>query len=418
MPTTRPPGIYDPNETRPQLERAHDLETALRAVLRGSARVAPAVRKALAAAGLVPEQMRLADLERIPVTRKESLPDQQAYALPFGGWLARPISDVRRIFVSPGPIYEPQGPGPDYWGFAPALYAAGFRAGDVVLNSFSYHLTPAGHMFDSALEALGCVAVPTGVGNTEIQVRTLLDLHASGFIGTPSFLATLLGRLTELGHRSPLEVAFVSGEPLPDALRREVEEGYGVRLSQGYATADVGLIAYECPLRTGLHVADRVLVEVVDPTTGVRRPDGELGEVVISALNAVYPLLRLGTGDLSRFVSGDCSCGRTAPRLERIIGRVGEAVKVRGLFLHPHDLDRALVRHPEVTRYQVVITRKGYQDELTVRVETNAADRDGLIVAVERSVRQLLRLRASVEVLPIGTLGKDEKKLVDQRVWT
>ncbi len=387
-------------------------------VLRRAAATASSLREALSAAGLIPEDARVADLERIPVTRKERLPGLQTQVPPFGGWLGRAMTDVRRIFVSPGPIYEPEGRIPDYWGFAPALFAVGFRAGDVVLNSFSYHLTPAGHMFDGALETLGCVVVPSGVGNTEIQVKTLLDLSATGFVGTPSFLATIVGRLVELGHRSPLQVAFVSGEPLSERLRQDVEEAHGLRISQGYATADVGLIAYECPLRTGLHVADRVLVEVVDPASGLRRPEGEVGEVVISYLNDLYPLLRLGTGDLSRFVQGDCACGRTAPRLEGIIGRVGDAVKVRGLFLHPHDLDRALARHPEVKRYQAVVTRADHHDELTVRVETDSAHPEALRTAVEESVREVLRLRASVEVLPVGTLGQDVKKLTDRRVWT
>jgi len=361
--------------------------------------------------------MRLADLERIPITRKERLPNLQAQVLPFGGWLGQAMGDVRRIFVSPGPIYEPEGRGPDYWRFAPALYAAGFRSGDVVLNSFSYHLTPAGHMIDGALEALGCVVVPAGVGNTEVQVKVLHDLSTTGFIGTPSFLAAILARVSTAGEKSPLQVAFVSGEPLSERLRKELEQAHGLRISQGYATADVGLIAYECPMRSGLHLTDRVIVEVVDPASGLHREEGELGEIVISHLNPLYPLLRLGTGDLSRFVPGPCACSRTAPRLQRIIGRVGEAVKVRGLFVHPHDLDRAMARHPEVRRYQAVVTRTGHQDELTVRVEASSSTAEALRTAVEESVREFLRLRATVEILPAGTLGEDEKMLVDRRTW-
>jgi len=417
-PVTRTAGVYDPAETRSATARARDIEATLRTVLRRTAATAPAVCNSLSTAGLVPEEARVADLERIPITRKEALPRLQAQGPAFGGWLGRPVGDVRRIFVSPGPIYEPEGRNDDYWGLAPALYAAGFRAGDIVLNTFSYHLTPAGHMFDGALEALGCVVVPSGVGNTEIQVKTVLDLSATGFIGTPSFLATIVGRLGELGRPSPLQVAFVSGEPLSERLRAELEDNHRLRISQGYATADVGLIAYECQLRTGLHLTDRTIVEVVDPATGQHRPEGELGEVVISYLSELYPLLRLGTGDLSRFVPGDCGCGRTAPRLERIIGRVGEAVKVRGLFLHPHDLERALARHPEIKQYRAVVTRTDHHDQLTVQVEAASADVKVLGDAVEESLREVLRLRASVEVLPIGALGEVEKRLIDQRVWT
>ncbi len=400
------------------MERIREQEAALRTIVQHAVTTAPAVREAFAAARLAPGDIHLADLERIPITRKEHLPARQAQALPFGGWLAQPLGDVRRIFVSPGPIYEPEGRSQDYWGFVPALYAAGFRAGDVVVNSFSYHLTPAGHMFDGALDVLGCVVVPAGVGNTEIQVKTLLDVAATAFIGTPSFLATVLRRLAELGHRSPIDVAFVSGEPLPETLRQELEEAYAVRISQGYATADVGLIAYECSERVGFHLADRVLVEIVDPATGARCSEGDPGEVVVSYLSELYPLLRLGTGDLSRSVRGPCACGRTAPRLERIIGRIGEAVKVRGLFLHPGELDRALARHPEVTRYQAVVTRTGVQDEVTVRVETGASNHEVLRAAIEETVRQIVRLRASIEVLAVGTLPQDAKKLVDRRVWT
>ncbi len=410
-------GIYDPAEIRPHPARIRAQEAALRAILERTAAAAPPVREALAEAGLAPKDVSFADLDRIRVTHKGALPRQQAQAPPFGGWLARPIDDVRRVYVSPGPIYEPEGRGRDYWGFAPALYAAGFRATDIVMNSFSYHLTPAGHMLDGALEALGCVVVPTGIGSTEIQATTLIDLAVSGFVGTPSFLATLLERVTGLGHRPALEVAFVSGEPLPAALRQQLEDGYGVRISQGYTTADVGLIAYECPVRAGLHLADRVIVEIVDPATGLRVPDGEAGEIVVTYLSDLYPLLRLGTGDLSRLTLGDCGCGRTASRLERILGRVGEAVKVRGLFIHPHDLDRAMARHPEVARYQAVVTRSGHHDELTVRVEANSVDRDRLATAVAESIRDVLRLRVVVEVSPAGTLRESDKKLLDQRTW-
>jgi phenylacetate-CoA ligase len=362
-----------------------------------------------------PDTLTLADLPRLPILRKESLPRKQAEQPLLAGWLAKPLADVRRLFVSPGPIYEPEGRVPDYWGFAPALFAAGFRRGDVVLNTFSYHLTPAGAMFDGGLEELGCVVVPTGVGNVEIQVQTLRDTRARGFIGTPSFLALVLGKQSEQGARSSLEVAYVSGEPLSETLRHDLERRHQVCISQAYATGDIGLIAYECPHRTGLHLAERVIVEIVAPAASAA-PIGETGEVVVTFLNDLYPLLRLGTGDLSRFVSGDCACGRTSARLERIIGRVGDAVKVRGIFLHPHDLERAIARHPEITRYQAVITQRDHQDELTVRVEAGAASAR-IAAQVAQSVRETTRLRAVVDVLPPGTLGSEEKHLVDKRTW-
>ncbi len=398
----------------PEQRRAAQ-EQALRRILRQAAGPAPAVRAALAAAGCSPDAVTLADLARLPVLPKESLPARQAAAPPFGGWLGAP-EQVRRIFVSPGPIYEPEGRRPDYWGFAPALYAAGFRRGDVVVNTFSYHLTPAGAMFDGALQALGCVVVPTGVGHLDIQVRTLQDLQAVGFIGTPGFLAAVLGHLGQSGGRSPLRRAFVSGEPLAESLRQDLEDRYGLRISQGYAIADVGLIAYECEQRSGLHVADRVVLELVDPATGAAIPDGEAGEVVVTFLEPLYPLLRLGTGDLARLAPGPCPCGRTAARLERILGRVGEAVKVRGIFLHPHELDSAVRRHPQVRRYQAVVSRRDHQDELVVRVEAEGAPAD-LPRAVADSIRETTRLRAVVEVVPPGTLGPDDARIVDRRRW-
>lgn len=407
--------VYDPAELQPASRRAGVQEAMLRRVVKRAAAGAPALRATLAAAGLSPETLTLADLARIPVLRKDTLPRRQAEAPPFGGWLARPLTDVRRIFASPGPIYEPEGRTPDYWGFAPALFAAGFRRGDVVLNSFSYHLTPAGAMLDGALEALGCVVVPTGVGNVEIQARTLVDVRARGFIGTPSFLAAVLSKAAEQAGRLPLEVAFVSGEPLPETLRRDLEHRHRLRISQAYAIGDIGLVAYECSERTGFHLAERVVVEIVDPAAGSPVIEGETGEVVVTFVNDLYPLLRLGTGDLSRVTAGVCTCGRTSARLERIVGRVGDAVKVRGIFLHSHDLERALARHPEVRRYQAVITRADHQDELTVRVE--AASPAPPAAAVAESIREATRLRAAVEILPPGTLEPEEKKIVDMRTW-
>ncbi len=407
--------VYDPAELQPASQRAAMQEATLRRIAERAAGGAPALRAVLAAAALNPEALTLADLARIPPLRKETLPRRQAVAPPFGGWLAKPLADVRRIFVSPGPIYDPEGSAQDYWGFAPALFAAGFRRGNVVLNTFSYHLTPAGAMFDGALETLGCVVVPTGVGNIEIQVKTLQDVRARGFIGTPSFLAAVLNRVSEQGTPSPLEVACVSGEPLPETLRRDLERRHRLRISQAYAVGDIGLIAYECAERSGLHLAERVIGEIADPTTGSPVAAGEMGEVVVTFLSDLYPLLRFATGDLSRLAAGECDCGRTSIRLERIFGRVGDAVKVRGIFLHPHDLDRALARHPEVTRYQVVITRRNHQDELVLRVEAPAGAH--LAEAVAESVREATRLRATVEVVRPGTLGSEEKKLVDKRTW-
>jgi len=339
-------------------------------------------------------------------------------APPLAGWLGVPLWELARLYRSPGPIFDPEGRNADYWRFAPALFAAGFRAGDVVLNTFSYHLTPAGHMFDGALRVMGCPVVPAGPGNTEVQVQLLDGLGVKGFVGTPSFLATLLEAAERAGAASRLRVAFVIAEMLSEPLRQRLEQRYGVRASQGYGTADVGSIAYECGARTGMHIARETIVELVDPQTGHAVAPGQPGEVVVTALNPVYPLLRLGTGDLAVMAGGSCPCGRTGPRLARILGRVGEAVKVRGMFVHPAELDRLVARHPQVRRYQAVVTRRDHRDEMLVRAEVEVQDLTaGLAERLRQSLSEGLRLRLEVELIAPGTLPADAGKVVDRRTW-
>jgi len=370
----------------------------------------PAGRAAVEAAGGLEGRRWPEDLARLPLLRKEALPALQADHPPFGGWTTVPLAALRRVFVSPGPIYDPQSHGPDAWGFARALYAAGFRRGDVVLNTFAYHLTPAGHMVDEGLEALGCVVVPGGGGQSELQAQVAARLGARGYVGTPSFLATLLAQ----PHRPPFRVALVSGEVLTEGLRRELG-AQGVQVRQAYATADVGLIAYECEAAQGLHLSPRVYVEVVDPHTGAPLPAGSAGEVVVTFLSETYPLLRLATGDLSLLEPAPCPCGRGSPRLRGVLGRVGEAVKVRGMFVHPNDVRRALERLPEVARLQLRVTREGHQDRLTARVEPAGAAVDpGRIAAV---LREAVRLRVEVEVLPPRALPADAPLVADERRW-
>lgn len=409
----REASFYKASEGQAAEARLREQEASLRMLLAKAVDTSPAVRAVLTSAKVSPSSFRLQDLERLPLLRKNELPSLQSGTVPFGGWLGGKVGDLRRIFVSPGPIYDPEGHEPDYWGFAPALHAAGFRRGALVLNTFSYHLTPAGAMFDGALAVLGCVTIPSGTGNLEIQIKTLLDLKVSGYIGTPSFLAALVAAA---GASSPLRVAFVSGEPLGESQRREVESRAPVRISQGYSIGDLGLIGYECSERTGFHLDDRVIVEVVDQN-GAGVADGEVGEVAITFLSHVYPLLRLATGDLSQWAAGECRCGRTTPRLSGIMGRVGEGVKVKGLFLYPHDLDQALARHSEVRRYQAVITRPEREDILTIRVESDVEDRDALGAAVAKSVEAATRLNAGVEVIRPGMVWVEDKKIVDRRTW-
>lgn len=387
----------------------------------------PAARAQFERAGLQPADIQVeADLEKLPVTRKQALLELQGKAPPFGGFLGVPLERLQRVFMSPGPIYDPQGEGEDYWRWAQALRAAGFRAGDVVHNTFSYHLTPAGFMFDCGARVLGCTVIPAGVGNTEHQVRMMRDLRVTAFTGVPSFLMTIIQKAGEMGFEFrrdfALRRAFFTAEMLPSSLRRKLEEDYGIDTYQGYGTADLGCVAYECSEKQGLHLAAGVVVEVVDPRSGHRVPPGEVGEIVVTLLERAYPLLRFGTGDLSYLLEEPCPCGLSTPRLAGVLGRADDAVKVRGIFIHSRQLEEVMKRFPQVARYQAVVTREGHQDELTIRVELDPAvepatfSREGL-PRLEEQAREVLRLRATVQAVNTGTIPKGDKLLVDRRKW-
>jgi phenylacetate-CoA ligase len=409
--------VWDPSERWPEAERRAWQDARLREVVTAAAPHAPALRERLAAGGLELSTFGLDALARLPVLPKDALPEAQRASPPFAGWLGVPLARLARVYRSPGPIYDPEGPGPDYWRFAPALFAAGFRAGDVVLNTLAYHLTPAGHMFDDALRAIGCPVVPGGPGNTDTAAQILADLGAVGFVGTPSFLLAVLEAARAAGRRHGLRRAFVIAEMLPASLRRRLEADFDVVATQGYGTADLGSIAYECGARAGMHIARETILEVIDPHTGRAVPAGEPGEAVVTALNPVYPLLRFGTGDLVAMAEGPCPCGRTAPRIARIVGRIGEAVKVRGMFVHPEEVARIVAQFQEVTRAQIVVRRPGDADEMTVRVELRPGGAAPDVSALREALRAGLRLRCDVEVLPAGTLGETAKRIVDERRW-
>ena len=408
-------------ETMAPDARRHFLQERLRDILRHAATHTVHLPRRLEAAGFSLEQLAEPDdLFRLPLLRKRELPPLQEKDPPFGGLLAVPAHTLQRIFISPGPIYDPEAAGPNYWRMARAMFAAGFRRGDIALNTFAYHLTPAGSMCDEGLAALGCAVIPMGGGNTETQVQVLRHVQATGYVGTPGFLHTILQRAEEMGIKAPqdlsLEVAFVSGGMLPESLRATMHERYGVKVTQAYASADLGLIAYECPRHLGMHLAEDVIVQIADPETGQPVPDGAAGEVVVTTFNKVYPLIRFGTGDLSVLDPLACACGRTTARLARILGRTDDATKIRGMFVHPGQLDAVMAEMAEVTRYQLVVRRKGFEDDLTLRVEAAAAGGD-LIARLEARVRDGIKLRARVELVPGGTLPADAKKIVDERTW-
>jgi phenylacetate-CoA ligase len=350
-----------------------------------------------------------AALARLPVTRKSELMELQRLQRPFGGLNATPMSGLARIFVSPGPIYEPEGRRPDFWHAARTLFAAGFRPGDVVLNCFSYHLTPAGSMFETGLHHLDCAVIPGGVGQTELQAHAIADLGPSGYVGTPSFLKLILEKCDELGLvSSTVRRALVSGEAfLPPV--RDFLAARGVAAFQAYGTADLGMVAYETEAREGLVVNEEMILEIVRPGTGGPVAQGEVGEIVVTTFNADYPLLRFATGDLSALLPGRSPCGRTNARIKGWMGRADQATKVRGMFVHPHQVAEVLRRHG-LRRGRLVVENEGGEDRMTLRIE-GAAD----ATAIEASLRDVMKVRGEVKSVPPASLPDDGKVIEDLR---
>jgi phenylacetate-CoA ligase len=407
-------------ETQSAATRAGFLSGRLAETVRHAYAHAPRVRAQLDAAGMKPVDIRSPnDLLRLPIIRKDELAALQAQDLPFGGLNAVAVEKLARIFMSPGNIYDPQGDAPDFWRFATGLAAAGFRTGDLVQNTFSYHMTPAGFMFDSALRQLGCVVVPAGVGQTELQVRLAADLGVTGYTGTPSFLHTLLTKARELNTPLKIEVAFVTGEMLPASLRAELETDFGVRVLQGYGTADLGLIAYECAEKDGLHLHPECIVELIDLETGQPAEPGQPGEIVATLFDQTYPLIRFATGDISAWKEPNtCPCGRTAPKLSGLLGRVGDAVKVKGMFIRASQIDGVMKGFPEVSLYQTIVTREQHQDRLHYLIElTPGASSQGLAERLAESLKGQIKVRGEVEFVSAGTIVPATKKIDDRRVW-
>ncbi|MFQ5859825.1 MAG: phenylacetate--CoA ligase family protein [Anaerolineae bacterium] len=383
---------------------------------------APAVRRIFDEAGLTPTDVQsVDDLARVPITRKDELIELQRAEPPFGGFLGVPVSQLKRVYQSPGPLYDPEGPKQDYWRWAQALQATGFQTGDIVQNTVSYHLTPLGMMFDDALRSLGCVVVPAGPGNTETQLQIIRELGVTGFTGVPSYLMTLIERAEEQGLDWRRDVgitkAFVAAEPFPPTLRQAFAER-GITAREGYGTAETGNLGFECKEAAGWHIPPDVIVQVIDLNTGRPTAPGEEGEIVVTLLEETYPLIRFGTGDLSALNVEPCACGRGTPRLVGWLGRVGQAVKVRGMFVHPRQLAQVMQRFPAVARYQAVVERPGTLDELTVRLETApGADVERRLPDIGQALREVLKVRARLEVVAPGTLAGDALPIEDRRTW-
>jgi phenylacetate-CoA ligase len=421
---------FDGLETRSSAEREAALAIALPRQV-AAAQAVPALAAGLAGVDAT-QVTTLAALARLPVTRKHELLERQqagraagvagAARDAFGGYAAlgwraqRGLRPARRVYQSPGPIYEPEGAASDYWRTARALFAAGFRPGDLVHNSFSYHLTPGAWIMESGAHALGCTVFPGGVGNTELQLQAMADLQPDGYVGTPSFLRIALDKAAETGVRLPsLRKALVSGEAFPPSLRDWLHER-GVEAYQAYATADVGCVAYETAARQGLVVDEGAIVEIVRPGTGDPVPDGEVGEVVVTVLNADYPLLRFGTGDLSAILSGTCPTGRTNARIKGWMGRADQTAKVRGMFVHPSQVADVVRRHPDVLKARLVVQGEMANDRMTLHVEVAGAP-EGIAAAVAASLRDVTKLRGEVNLLAPGALPNDGKVIEDARKY-
>ena len=406
---------FDDRETRAPEVRERELLARLPALLAHARAKSAYFAKTLAS--LDPDGVSTrAALAALPVTRKASLMELQKASPPFGGLNATPVGALARVFVSPGPIYDPEGRRPDFWRTARALFAAGFRGGDLVLNCYSYHLSPAASMFETGLHRLGCTVIPGGTGQTELQARVITDLRPAGYVGTPSFLKTLLEKGGETGFdTSSIRRALVSGEAfLPPV--REFLAARSLDAYQAYGTADLGIIAYETPAREGLVIDEDVLVEIVRPGTGQPVPDGEVGEVVVTAFNDDYPLVRFATGDLSAILPGTSPCGRTNRRIRGWMGRADQTTKVRGLFVHPEQVAAVLARHG-FARARLVVANEDGNDRMTLRIEREGAPDAALSKAVEETLRDLTKLRGEVRFVAVGSLPNDGKVIEDARSY-
>ena len=424
--------FYDALEARSPPEREAALMAALPGHVAGAQRATNAFAELLAGVSAADIHSRAA-LAKLPVLRKQALLDRQkalreqaagnaAAHEPFGGFSAigwrglRAGQGARRVFQSPGPIYEPEGHSSDYWRMARAIFAAGFRANDLAHCSFSYHLTPAGAMMEGGAHAVGCTTFAGGIGNTELQLQAIADLRPQGYIGTPSFLKILVEKAAETGvSLAFMTKAMVGGEAFPPSLRDWLIER-GIQTYQSYATADAGLIAYETSAREGLVLDESIVLEIVRPGTGDPVPDGEVGEVVVTVLNPDYPMLRFGTGDLSAVMAGPCPTGRSNTRIKGWLGRADQTTKVRGMFVHASQIAEVVRRHSEIGRARLVIEGEMANDRMTLRIEVAGAP-DGLASAVAGSVRDITKLRGDIELVATGSLPNDGKVIEDARSY-
>lgn len=417
---------FDDLEARPVNSRNLYLERKLLQAIYSAYKNAPSMREIINKAGVKPSKIiNIKGLEKLPITRKTDLIEMQKSRPPYGGFLTIKPEKVERVFISPGPIYEPLHSSKIKW-FAQSFWAAGFRKGDIVINTFTYHLSPAGMLFHEALRHCGATVVVAGTGNTEIHLQTMRDLKVNGFLGTPSFLMTLIKKAEEMGlnfnNDFTLERAWFTGEMLSPSIRKVLEENYGIDTRQAYGVTEPGgAIAYECAQKSGMHLMDDYVLEIVDPVTDKQLKPGEVGEIVVTPIhNPAWGLIRFGTGDMSSLITEKCACGRTSYRLTSILGRASDAVKVRGMFVVARQAEEAIMGFSAVSRYQLVVTRSEQRDELSLKTELKDEniDQQKLSEDINNQFQSVCRVKIDrIEFLKASTLPEKYQKISDERKW-
>ena len=418
-------GYFDKEkEMMSRKKRESYLKERLSEILRYGYRHSKGIQSRFDAVGIKPERItNLKDLEKLPITKKKDLVTAQKQTLPFGGFEVAPKKGMRRIYISPGPVFEP-----GEWDYrdtrwAQALFACGMRTGDVALNTFNYHLTPLAFMLDESLRMLGATVIPVGPGNLSMQVQLMRQLHVTGFLGMPSSLMSLIeaaeGMSFDLKKDLSLKAAFVGAEMFPESLRQKLEGKLDILIHQAYGTVDVGCLGYECREKRGMHIPEDVMVEIVDTETGKQLETGATGEIVATTFSKVFPMIRFATGDLSYLIEDRCACGRTSPRLGKILGRTDQVTKVWGIFIHPWQVDELMSKFPAVVNYQIVVTRKEYHDQMTIYIELKeeVTDRTSLKRRLEKEMEEVLKVRGEVVFTVRGGIPDRAKKVDDRRIW-
>jgi phenylacetate-CoA ligase len=417
--------FFDELETMTPAAREKYLNQRLSETVAHAYRHSSAVTNLFDQAGANPDQIRtVRDLEKLPITRKTDLIELQKTKPPYGGLVTIPPEDIERVFISPGPVYEIQ-PSSIKW-FAKSFWAAGFRKGDVVINTFTYHMSPAGILFHEAIRHCGATVVVAGTGNTDLQVQIIKDLKVTGFVGTPSFLMAVIKRAEEMGYDLKrdfaLQRAWFTGEMLPPSLRKTFEEDYQINTAQAYAVTEPGgAIAYECHQKSGMHLMDEYVTEIADPQTGKQLGPNEIGEIVVTPIHhKAWGLIRFGTGDMSSYITESCPCGRTASRLTGIVGRTGDAVKVRGMFVVAKQAEQALMSFSQVSRFQLILGRRQHRDEMVLKLELKdmGMDKAKLANDLNKKFQDTCRIKLDkIEFVEGGTIPEEKQGIVDERTW-